>query len=81
MDLLDRYPASLLVRLWDLQKTSCGLYPLLCDVTTDSEITVSSIVACWTVFAELLPGNALIKSVTVYIIYLIAHDICGHFRH
>jgi hypothetical protein len=26
--------------------------------------TASSIVACWTVFTELLPGNALIKSVT-----------------
>jgi hypothetical protein len=27
--------------------------------------TASSIVACWTVFTELLPGNALIKSVTI----------------
>jgi hypothetical protein len=27
------------------------------------ENTASSIVACWTVFTELLPGNALIKSV------------------
>jgi hypothetical protein len=30
----------------------------------DVENTVSSIVACWTVFTELLLGNALIKSVT-----------------
>jgi hypothetical protein len=29
------------------------------------ENTASSIVACWIVFTELLPGNALIKSVTV----------------
>jgi ABC-type antimicrobial peptide transport system permease subunit len=27
-----------------------------------TENTVYSIVACWTVFTELLPGNALIKS-------------------
>jgi hypothetical protein len=32
----------------------------------DIENTVSSIVSCWTVFRELLPGNALIKSVTMY---------------
>jgi hypothetical protein len=31
--------------------------------TDDIENTASSIVACWTVFPELLPGNALIKSV------------------
>jgi hypothetical protein len=31
--------------------------------TYDIENTVSSIVACWTVFTELLPGNTLIKSV------------------
>jgi hypothetical protein len=30
-----------------------------------TEDTTSSIVACWTVFTELLPGNALIKSVTI----------------
>jgi hypothetical protein len=28
------------------------------------ENTASSIVACWTLFTELLPGNALIKSAT-----------------
>jgi hypothetical protein len=28
--------------------------------------TASSIVACWTVFTELLSGNALIKSVKIY---------------
>jgi hypothetical protein len=36
----------------------------------DIENTVSSIVAYWTVFTELLPGNALIKSVTIIFIYL-----------
>jgi hypothetical protein len=30
-----------------------------------TENTASSIVACFTVFSELLPGNALIKSVTI----------------
>jgi hypothetical protein len=30
----------------------------------DIENTASTIVACWTVFTELLSGNALIKSVT-----------------
>jgi hypothetical protein len=42
-------------------------YLLLCDVIVDMENTASSIVACWTVFTELLPGNALIKSITVSI--------------
>jgi hypothetical protein len=36
----------------------------------DIENIVSSIVACWTVFTELLPGNALIKSVTIFIVPL-----------
>jgi hypothetical protein len=36
------------------------------DVTADTEKTAYSTVACWTVFTELLPGNALIKSVTIY---------------
>jgi hypothetical protein len=40
-------------------------YLLLCDVTADTENTASSIVACWTVFTQLLPGNALMKSVTI----------------
>jgi hypothetical protein len=31
----------------------------------DIENTVSSIVPCWTLFTELLPSNALIKSVTI----------------
>jgi hypothetical protein len=30
------------------------------------ENTASSIVACWAVFTELLPGNTLIKSVTEF---------------
>jgi hypothetical protein len=33
----------------------------------DIENIASSIFACWTVFTELLPGNALIKSVAVYL--------------
>jgi hypothetical protein len=32
----------------------------------DIENTTSSIVACWTVFTELFPGNVFIRSVTVY---------------
>jgi hypothetical protein len=40
-------------------------YLLLWDLTADTENTASSIVACWFVFTELLPGNALIKSVTL----------------
>jgi hypothetical protein len=44
--------------------------PLLCDVTADTENTASSIVVCWTMFTELLPGNVLIKSVTVFIEHL-----------
>jgi hypothetical protein len=39
-------------------------HPPLRDVTADTENTASCPVACWTVFTELLPGNALIKSVT-----------------
>jgi hypothetical protein len=31
----------------------------------DIENTASSIVACWTVFTEVLPGNALIKPVII----------------
>jgi hypothetical protein len=45
-------------------------HPLLRDVTADKEYTTSSIVECWTVFTELLPGNALIKSVTLYFMRL-----------
>jgi hypothetical protein len=41
-------------------------YILLCDVSADTENTAPSIVACWTMFTQLLPGNALIKSVTIY---------------
>jgi hypothetical protein len=36
----------------------------------DIENTASSIVACCTVFTELLPGNSLIKSVTVYFLFM-----------
>jgi hypothetical protein len=44
---------------------SCDYHPALRDVTADTGNTASSIVACWTVFIELLPGNELIKSVTI----------------
>jgi hypothetical protein len=40
-------------------------YLLLCGVTAGTENTTSFLIACWTVFTELLPGNALIKSVTI----------------
>jgi hypothetical protein len=46
---------------------SCDHYPLLCDITTDTENIASSIVVCWTVFTELCHGNALIKSVTIHL--------------
>jgi hypothetical protein len=39
-------------------------HPPLRDVTADIENTAPSIVAHWTVFTELLPGNALLKSIT-----------------
>jgi hypothetical protein len=38
------------------------------------ENTASSIVACWTVFTELLPGNVLINYVTIYsVIQIFSH--------
>jgi hypothetical protein len=40
-------------------------YLLLCAVTADTENTASSVVVCWTLFTELLPGKALIKSFTI----------------
>jgi hypothetical protein len=36
--------------------------PPLRNVTVDTENTAFSIVSCWTMFRDLLPGNALIKS-------------------
>jgi hypothetical protein len=52
---------------------SCDPYLLLpCDVTApaqaagQAENTGSSIIVCWTVFTELLPGIPLIKSITVF---------------
>jgi hypothetical protein len=42
---------------WSVNSTGRG--------ADDIEKTASFIVACWTVFTELLPGNALIKSVTI----------------
>jgi hypothetical protein len=46
-------------------------HPSLRDVTADTENTAFSIAACWTVFTELLPGNAFVKSGTIYCICLI----------
>jgi hypothetical protein len=40
-------------------------HPPLSAVTADTENTASSIVAYWTVFTELSPGNALIKYVRI----------------
>jgi hypothetical protein len=40
-------------------------HPPLSDVTADTKKTASCLVACWTVFTELLPGNAFVKSVTL----------------
>jgi hypothetical protein len=42
-------------------------HPPLRAVTAGTEDTVSSIVRCWTAFTELLPGNALVKSVTIFL--------------
>jgi hypothetical protein len=63
----DHYPASKLAhaaRTYS-KHISRDRYLLLYDVTADTENTASSIFACWTVFTELLPGNAFIKSVTI----------------
>jgi hypothetical protein len=38
--------------------------PLLC--ADNIENTASSTVVCWTVFTELLPGNTLMKSTTIF---------------
>jgi hypothetical protein len=37
----------------------------------DIENTASSIVACWTIFTKLLPGNGLIKTVTILNVHLL----------
>jgi hypothetical protein len=63
----DHYPASTLAHAGRTHSKhmSRDRYVLLCDITADTENIASSTVACWTVFTELLPGNTLIKSVTV----------------
>jgi hypothetical protein len=63
----DHYPTSPLAhaaRTYS-KHMSPDRHLLLCDVTADTENTASFIVACWTVITELLPGNALTKSVTI----------------
>jgi hypothetical protein len=64
----DHYPASLLAQAARIysKHMSPDRHLLLCDFTADTENTASSNVACWALFTELLPGNALIKSVTIY---------------
>jgi hypothetical protein len=64
----DHYPTSSLAhaaRTYS-KHMSRDCYLLLCDVAADTDNTASSIVACRTVFTEMLPGNALIKSVTIF---------------
>jgi hypothetical protein len=51
--------------------SQCCLLDFLqnCCLATNCNIhywDIASIVACWNVFTEVLPGNALIKSMTVY---------------
>jgi hypothetical protein len=41
----------------------------------DVENTASSIVACWNVFTELLPGNACTKSVKMKTVYVRVHVV------
>jgi hypothetical protein len=48
---------------------SCDLHPPLRDVTANTENTEFSTVACWAVFAELLPSNALIKLVIILLLF------------
>jgi hypothetical protein len=51
---------------------------LLCDVTADKENTASSIVACWTALTELLPDDAFIKSVAVFLRHIVCKQRYGH---
>jgi hypothetical protein len=54
-----------------LEEVGCHLQegiPSCNSGADDIENTASSIVAFWTVFTELLPGNTLIKSVRIYIV-------------
>jgi hypothetical protein len=63
----DHYPASPLALAAQTysKHMSHDCYLLLSDGTTDTKNTASSIVACRTVFTELLAGNALTKFVTL----------------
>jgi hypothetical protein len=62
-------------RLWIPGEVGCHLQEVIPSYSSgmvhgmdDIENTSSSIVACWTVFTEMLSGLALIKSVTIYIV-------------
>jgi hypothetical protein len=50
------------------------------NLTADTGNTASAIVACLTVFTELLPGNALIKSVTVRKYQYLNRSVMGAVR-
>jgi hypothetical protein len=50
-------------------------YLLLCDDTADTENKASSIAACWTLFTELLPDNALMKSVK-FVCMFVCTNVC-----
>jgi hypothetical protein len=50
-------------------------HPPMRDVTADTENIASSIVACLTVFTEMLPGNALFKSVIIYSRRTVCHKL------
>jgi hypothetical protein len=60
--LLDEAPSRFTLRVdWSVNSTGRG--------ADDMENTASSVVACWTVFTELLPGSTLIRSVTIHSMY------------
>jgi hypothetical protein len=52
---------------------SLDYHPPPRDVAANTGNTVSSTVACWTVFTELLPGNALIKPLTIRIYFVLIY--------
>jgi hypothetical protein len=49
-----------------------AIQPVYWRIGRTTENTASSIVACWTVFTKLLPRNALIKSVTICTLVILA---------
>jgi hypothetical protein len=55
--------------LWDIRLRLYWSVTSIGHGADDIESPTSSIVACWTLFTEPLPGNVQIKSVTTYNIY------------